>query len=471
MAFTHIPRPSALKSLADVKLAPYWLDSALEPEPAPALEKHIQADLCIVGAGFTGLWTALLSRERYPGQQVVLLEAGSAGMGASGRNGGFVSASITHGFENGLGRWPKEMRHLVKLGQQNLDGIEAAIQKYQIDCDWVRSGELTVAIDSHQVDELRHAADQGREYGENCRFLDQAETCALVNSPLFKAGLLDNDCGMVDPARLVWGLRRACIEQGVNIYENTPVQKLEERKDAVLVTTPAGSVLARKVALATNAYPPLLGKLRRKIVPVYDYVLITEPLTPAQRDSIGWRGRQGVGDSANQFHYSQMTGDGRILWGGYDAVYYPNNGFGPQFDYRRETFERLAEHFLQVFPQLEGIRFTHAWGGAIDTCSRFSAFWGLEHGGKTAYALGYTGLGVGASRFGAQVMLDLLNREDTERTRLEMVRTQPMSFPPEPLRGPVIAFTQWSLAQADQHQGRRNLWLKLLDAMGLGFNS
>ncbi|MGE5464110.1 MAG: FAD-dependent oxidoreductase, partial [Syntrophothermus sp.] len=207
------------------------------------------------------------------------------------------------------------------------------------------------------------------------------------------------------------------------------------------------------------------------VVPVYDYVLVTEPLTSAQRESIGWHGRQGIGDASRQFHYSRTTADGRILWGGYDAVYYWNNGFGEHLEKDSAAFTRLAGHFFQVFPQLEGLRFTHAWGGAIDTCSRYSPFWGTVHHGKTAFALGYTGLGVGASRFGARVLLDILDQKQTERTALEMVRTRPTPFPPEPFRSIGINITRWSMDRADRNQGRENLWLKTMNWLGLGFDS
>ncbi len=191
------------------------------------------------------------------------------------------------------------------------------------------------------------------------------------------------------------------------------------------------------MALATNAYPPLLRRLTHYVVPVYDYVLVTDPLTDAQWSQLGWTGREGVSDTGNQFHYYRTTEDGRILWGGYDAIYHSGNGFGPQYDHNRESYERLAEHFLQTFPQLRGIGFSHAWGGAIDTCSRFSAFWGTAHDGRVAYVAGYTGLGVGASRFGAATMLDLLDGRTTERTELEMVRTQAAAVPAgaDPLLG------------------------------------
>ncbi len=198
---------------------------------------------------------------------------------------------------------------------------------------------------------------------------------------------------------------------------------------------------------------------------------MTEPLDAAQLAAIGWHDRQGLGDSANQFHYFRLSSDNRILWGGYDAIYPYGGKMRAALDQRPETFDRLADHFFACFPQLEGVRFTHAWGGAIDTCSRFSAFFGTAHGGRVAYAAGYTGLGVGATRFGADVMLDLLGGEETERTSLEMVRTKPLPFPPEPFAWAGVALTKWSLARADERGGRRNLWLRAMDRMGMGFDS
>lgn len=471
MIFSNTPRPETLKSLADVKPAPFWLDDPHKPEPASALTAKIAADLAIVGAGFTGLWTALLAKQADPAREVVLLEAGETACGASGRNGGFIASSLTHGFQNGLSRWPKELARLVELGHENLDGIEAAVDQFNIDCDFIRSGEIIVANEGYQIQELRETAAMSLKYGERMEFLEQDQVQALIHSPIYLAGMYDPFVAMVNPAKLAWGLRRACLEVGIRLFERTPVTGLQERRERVILKTPYGEVEAKRAALATNAFPPLLERLSYYIVPVYDYVLMTEPLSKAQRESIGWGGREGVGDSGNQFHYYQITKDGRILWGGYDAVYYWNNGVAPQLENRPASFSRLAEHFFQTFPQLEGLRFTHAWGGVIDTCSRYTAFWGKSLNGKVAYALGYTGLGVGASRFGAHAMLDLLDDRRTARTSLKMVRTKPFPFPPEPFRSLVISITRWSLDLADRNEGRRNLWLKLLDALGLGFDS
>jgi glycine/D-amino acid oxidase-like deaminating enzyme len=228
---------------------------------------------------------------------------------------------------------------------------------------------------------------------------------------------------------------------------------------------------ARQVALGTNAFPSLLRRTRLYTVPVYDYVLVTEPLSAGQLASVGWRNRQGVDDIANQFHYYRLTPDNRILWGGYDAIYHYGRRIRPEYEQRPQTFAKLARHFFTTFPQLEGIRFTHRWAGAIDTCTRFFAFHGTAFGGRVAYAQGFTGLGVAATRFGAQVMLDQLDGQQTTLTSLGMVRRRPLPFPPEPMAYAGIQLTRAALAAADRNQGRRNLWLRGLDRLGIGFDS
>jgi glycine/D-amino acid oxidase-like deaminating enzyme len=199
-------------------------------------------------------------------------------------------------------------------------------------------------------------------------------------------------------------------------------------------------------------------------------VLATEPLTAEQLAAVGWTGRQGISDSGNRFHYYRLTADDRILWGGYDAIYHFGRRIAPALDDRRATHRLLAGQFYETFPQLRGVRFSHRWGGVIDTCTRFCAFFGTAMRGRAAYAMGFTGLGVGASRFAADVMLDLLDGARTERTRLRMVRRRPLPFPPEPLAFIGIQLTRWSLARADV-TGRRNAWLRTLDRLGLGFDS
>ena len=465
--------PSILTHLSHMQPQLYWLDEdPLEPLPHPTLIGDATTDVCIVGAGYTGLWTALLAKEQNPDREVVVLEQRETGAGASGRNGGFCSYSLTHGFMNGYNRFKDEMAIIERMGRENLDGIEATIKRYGIDCNFEWNGELRVAIEEWQMESMVEEARLRNSFGDNVELLTSEQTQARVKSPLYKGSLWDPDgTALVDPARLVWGLERACIKLGVKIFENTHVEWLERTKEGMIVHTPYGSVYAQKVALATNVYRSLIRRAHKYVIPVYDFQLVTEPLTPAQLESIGWKEREGLSDAGNQFHYYRMTKDNEILWGGYDAIYNFRGKVRQEYESDAQTYAHLAEAFLETFPQLKGIKFTHGWGGAIDTCSRFSPFWGKAYGGRVAYVMGYTGLGVGSTRFGAQVMLDLLDGVDNERTRLTMVRKKPLPFPPEPFRFIFIRLTQWSINRADEKQGKRNLWLRLLDLLGLGFDS
>jgi glycine/D-amino acid oxidase-like deaminating enzyme len=460
------------RSLADAAPTSFWLDSPDAPDPAPALRGETACDLAVVGAGYTGLWTALLAKEDHPDRDVLILDARTAGWAASGRNGGFCASSLTHGLANGLQRFPAEVPELERLGRENLDAIEAVIAHHGIPCGFERTGELTVATQPHQLEWLQEEAATARRFGHDVTILDGAQARAEIDSPTYLGALWHKGrTALVDPARLAWGLRGACERLGVRIVEHTPVTSLARDGAGVRLRTADGGVHARQVALATNAFPSLLRRARRFVVPVYDYVLMTEPLTAVQLDAIGWRNRQGVGDITNQFHYYRLTSDNRILWGGYDAIYHWRNGLRDELDQRPETFTKLAEHFFATFPQLDGLRFTHTWGGAIDTSTRFFAFQRTALGGRVAYSLGYTGLGVAATRFGARVMLDLLAGHETDATRLRAVRSRPAPFPPEPLRYAGIQLTRRALARADEQQGRRGPWLRTLDRLGMGFDT
>lgn len=460
-------------ALAGAAPVPFWLDDPGRPEALPALAEDVRCDLAVVGGGYSGLWTALIAKEREPGREVVLVEANRIGWAASGRNGGFAEASLTHGLPNGIDRFEQELPQLVRLGEENLDAMQATVRKYGIDCDWERSGQLSVATAEWQARDLAEYAEVAGKYGEHVEFLDAAAVREQLDSPTYHAGVWDREgCAMVHPAKLAWGLRDACLQLGVRIYEQTRVTGLEKSSTGMQLCTADGrKIAAERVALGTNVFPSLLKRVRPYIVPVYDYALMTEPLTEEQMASIGWRNRQGVGDSANHFHYYRLSADNRILWGGYDAVYHFGNRIAPELDQRPKTFAKLARHFYATFPQLAEVEFSHKWGGVIDTCTRFCAFYDTAYDGRVAYAAGFTGLGVGATRFGARVMLDLLAGTPTELTELDMVRSKPLPFPPEPLKSIGINFTAWSLGRADGNGGRRNLWLRTLDRFGLGFDS
>ena len=450
----------------------FWSDSDDAPAPAPALAGTVDADLAVIGGGFTGLWTALQALEKQPGLRVVVLEAEHCGFGASSRNGGFCDSSLTHGLANGLSHWPEEIETLHRLGRENFSGLADSLERHSIDADFRLCPEIGVATEPWHLENLAEDIEPYRAFGEDVGLLDADEMQARVHSPTYLGGMIRrNDVALVDPARLGWGLRSAVESLGAVVYDHTPANAINRKGNLIEIVTPNGRVRARHGVMATNAYPGPVRRPRRYTIPVYDHVLVTEPLSPQQMASVGWAEREGLGDVSNLFHYYRLTADDRILWGGYDATYHFNNGVGARHDQSEETHLRLAEHFFQTFPQLEGLSFTHRWGGPIGTTTRFTATWGTTHKGRLAWVAGYTGLGVGASRFGARVALDLVYGQQTERTELQMVRKPPVPFPPEPARWASVQLTRKALQRSDRRGGKRGAWLSLLDRFGVGFDS
>lgn len=451
---------------------PFWLDDPARPEPRAPHQGIGHADLVVVGGGFTGLWAALCALERDPGRSVVVLEGGRLAHSASGRNGGFCVASITHGDANGRARWPTEMPLLRRLGAESFARLLASIETHGIDCDLEATGELSLAIAPWQADELAEESAALTEAGVEHVFLDETAIRREIDSPLACAGILEtNGAVMVNPAKLAWGLARAIEDLGGTIHEGTTAVSLQRRGTCVVVETTGGSVAAQHVVVATAAFSPLVKRTAGRVVPVYDYVLMTEPLTSEQLDSIGWRHRRGIGDAGNQFHYLRLTADNRILFGGYEAVYRFKQKVDPRFDQDPSIFAVLEQHFDAMFPTLREVGFSHRWGGAIDTSTRFAAAATRSHDGRVVTVNGFTGLGVGASRFFASTALDLLDGSVTEATSLEMIRKAPVPFPPEPIRFLGIEATRRAIAAADANDGRRGPWLRLLDRLGLGFDS
>jgi glycine/D-amino acid oxidase-like deaminating enzyme len=460
------------RSYADAVPRPFWLDSPGAPPARDPVPGDAHADLAIVGGGLSGLWAAVQAKQLDPTREVVLLEAQTLGYGATGRSGGFINSSLTHGLANGMARFPEEMPLVERLGRLNFDHTVVALAQFEIDCDLELSGDLAVALEPHEERWLEQDAAELERLGHDVTLLDRDAVRTELDSPTYRAGLWQRSgAGILDPAKLAWGLAGTAESLGARLHERTPVTRMRDRGDAVALEIPGGSMRARHVLLATGAFNSPVRAVRRRVVPVWDYVLVSEPLDAAQLSVLGWQHRQGVSDSANRFHYYRLTADNRILWGGYDAIYHFRNGIGPDRAQRDATFARLAHHFFRTFPLVEDLRFTHRWGGPIDTCSRFFAFYGLSRGGRVAHVAGHTGLGIGASRFAARVALDLLAGRETEATRSRLVRSRPLPFPPEPLRWAVIQATRHALARADRRQGRRGAWLRLLDRLGLGYDS
>jgi glycine/D-amino acid oxidase-like deaminating enzyme len=449
----------------------YWLDGA-PPARAPISGAH-RADVVVVGAGFTGLWTSLALLDEDPSMRIVVLEGATVGHGASGRNGGFVEPSLTHGLANGRSHFPDELDELVRLGADNLRGLHDDVERYEIDCDLQAAGFLDVATEPWQLADLADAASLYRRVGQEVELLDAEDVRRALDSPTYLGGLHRPTAGaLVDPGRLVRGLADAAQKRGARLYEHSPVRRLARDGSGVVAHTRNGSVTARRAVVATNAYSHrLVSRTGRYFVPVYDYVLVTQPLDAEQLSRIGWKRRQGVSDAGNQFHYYRLTRDDRILWGGYDAVYRFGNAVGPHLDHRRATYELLARHFRQTFPQLHDVGFAWSWGGPIATTTRFTVIFGEALRGRAVYALGYTGLGVAATRFAGRVLTERVLERSSPLLELDLTRTRPVPFPPEPLRWLGVQLTRRAIARADRRGGHRGPWLRALDRVGIGFDS
>jgi glycine/D-amino acid oxidase-like deaminating enzyme len=468
-------------ALGGARHAVFWLDDLAERVVHPALSASATADIAVVGGGYTGLWSALLAKQRHPGARVVLVEGRSVGWAASGRNGGFCGTRLAH--RDGRGRPPDEPEALTRLGQENLAAIGSAVSDLGLDCQWERTGVIDLAIEPHQIDWLQDAAAGAARTGAPHTFLDRAKLRAEIASPLYEAGLVrPDDAALVHPARLATELARIASELGVEIFQRTRVTGLARTgrgaSDAVVLrtTSPAGdaTVRADRVLLGTSAFPSLLRRYRRHTVPVREHVIATEPLSAEVLGAIGWRGRQGLADLANRSSSYRLTADHRIVFGSDGGA--PSGGReGWAHQDRPEPYRRLAEHLLTTFPQLEGIRLTHRWSGLADLSTRSGAVFGQAAGGRIQHAAGLAGHGVAGSHFAAQVMLDRLDTLDgspaTERTALALVRRPPLPFPPEPVATLAVRATRRALDQADHQGGRRNALLRSLDALGLGLDT
>ncbi len=461
-----------LRALADTKFACFWLDQEGRPERLDRLKNSQQCELLIVGGGFTGMWAAIQAKERNPDLDIVLIEATEIGDGASGRNGGFLQASLAHGDNNADYHFPGEKDRLIELGHQNLREFIETLDRYNIDARYECNGSIGVTTRPEQNEGMAEWAEEAREAGDDVVWFNREEIQREINSPTYQGGLWyrGGQDGLVDPAYLCWGLKKIILSLGVRVFEGTPMVRMDTRTGGMTVECPGGSIRCQKILMATNAFHNPIGRIRRSVIPVWDYVVVTEPMSPEQREKIGWKRRQGLSNSANMFHYYRLTHDDRIVWGGGTTVnYYYGNRRDAGVSDPRDRMEKLSADFFETFPQLDGIRFTHRWGGIIASSTRFCMVPGSAYDGRVAWSVGYTGLGVGATRFGARVGLELLGYDPTDILDMSFVRKKALPWPPEPFRWIGVTLTRKEMSRADRNHGKRGLWLKILDRLNLGF--
>jgi glycine/D-amino acid oxidase-like deaminating enzyme len=463
-----------LDALKNTKLGSVWHDPDVMPEPLPPLSGDTSCELLIVGGGFTGLWAALQVKEREPKTDVILIEKTFVGDGASGRCGGFIQHYLAHGETNTAERFPGEAERLEELGKQNLKELLESLERYGIDAHYEKSGRSRIALDETSAAELHNDYQVAKAAGLDVVWFNKDEMRGQVNSPKFHGGVWyrDGQNGTVDPGRLCWGLKKVLIELGVRIFEDTPLLNFAPLDEEIMHSQcEDGAIFSKKIMMATNAYPSKISRLNRPIIPVWDYQLATEPLTEEQLQSIGWhKSRIPLGSYANMFHYSRLTKDNRITWGGGGAVrYYFNKGIDKHYEDAQARYEQLASEFYDIFPQLKNVKFSHKWGGIIATSTRFCMVPGVAHEGRVAWCVGYTGLGVGATRFGARIGIELLGYQPSAILDMKFVTSRTLPWAPEPLRWLGVKLTQSALLKADKNGGKRGLWLKFLDMLNLGF--
>lgn len=462
-------KPTALSvedALSRTKLSPYWLDNPAQPAAEPKLTRDTTADLLIVGGGFTGLWAAVQAKEQMPELNVVVIEAGRVAHGASGRAGGIISTSVMHGLPNAVRVFPNDIAQLEEFGHRNLDGFEDTLKRYDIDADIEWNGEMTVAVDPDHVEHLRADYDLHTQYGHDVVLLGEQATREQLNSPLFAGALWSrNRSGIVHPAKLAWGLKRAALSLGVRLYEHSPLTSVKDEGETVFVKTLDGSVRAPRVLFGSGTAKVGIPDINRRVLQVRDHVLATEPLTDEQLARIGWKNRQGIYDTRTQLNYFRLTKSNNIIFGGLVSYHFDGDP-NPAQDEQRETYYRLAEAFYKTFPQLGDVRFSHAWGGPIDYCSRGSVFAKRYLGGKGVFVAGYTGFGVAASRFGAFMGLNILFGRNSPEQALDIAKLSPTYIPPEPVRWLAAKVTFHAFDGADAEGGWKRAWIKGIKAMG-----
>jgi glycine/D-amino acid oxidase-like deaminating enzyme len=456
----------AQQALRDVTLFPLWLDNKAAPSVEPQLIGRTEADLLIVGGGFTGLWAAIQAKEADPIRNVVLIEAGKVAYGASGRPGAIVSTSLMHGLHNAVRIFPNDIQELERLGQDNMNGFLDTLERHNIDAQQNWGGELTVAIGDDRVPDVVEEYELHKQYGHDVELLDKEQVRAQVNSPLYCGAAWNKKLsGTVHPAMLAWGLKAAAIKLGVRLHEMTPMETIEDKGAHVIVKTHDGEVKTAKVLLCTNAFAAGHKHIKRRVVAIRDRIIATEPLSEEQQERIGWKNRQGVYDTRTQLNYTRMTKDNRITFGG-RLTYYYGGDTDPSGDRLVEPYHRLAMAFNKTFPQLDDIRFTHAWSGPIALTTRMAVHFQSYYGDNVVWAGGYSGFGVSTSRFGARIGLAKLDRLDLPELKLDFATTMPNRVPPEPFRWLGSKITLYALDTADEKGGWRHGWLKLVDALG-----
>jgi glycine/D-amino acid oxidase-like deaminating enzyme len=442
--------------MTDYRSFSFWLETSGDDlTPRPALDRAIEADVAILGAGYTGLWTAYYLLKADPSLRVVVLEAEIAGFGASGRNGGWCSSKLNVDLDGLAGRYGADAaRALQHAMHDTVDEVGRACAAEGIDAHYVKGGSLFVARHPYQVRGLQdwHAMHRrlGLDGGQEILDADGLARRLRVRGGL--AAWYSPDYATLHPGRLARGLARAVERLGGRLFERTRVVEFRPgrapSRPAVL-RTPGGDVRAATVVLAGEAYLTRLRPLHRQLLPIYSLIVLTEPLTDAQWRAIGWEARECVASFRLTVDYLTRTADGRILFGGRGAPYHYGSGIADAFDRDPETHDMLRGLTRDWFPMLAGVRFTHAWGGPIGVPRDWMPTVSHDPATGIASARGYTGHGVATANLAGRTLAARITGADSPLLKLPLVDHRSPDWEPEPLRWLAVRYVQRAFARLD----------------------
>lgn len=431
-----------------------WLDTLDGPTRRPALQGELDVDVAIVGAGFTGLWTAYYLAELDPSLRIAVVDGEHIGFGASGRNGGWAVAELAAGIGRytALGSRDGSLR-LMRALFDAVDEMARVIAAEGIECGFAKGGNIRLARNraqaDRQVEEVEHYHSLGFT-DDDFRLLSAADAEAHCNATRVERGIMFAHCAAVDPARLVYGLAGACEAAGVTILERSAIERVEPGR----LVGATGNVNAAVVVQATEAYTRDLKGQRRALVPVYSRMIATEPLSDAQWDQIGLQGRPTFSDDRYMVIYGQRTEDGRIAFGGRGVPYLYGSKIDPASEVRGDSHQLVHDALVDLFPLLTDVEVTHRWGGVLGVPRDWTPFVRFDRPSGVGVAGGYVGEGVLAANLAGRTMAELITDTASERTDLPWVGHTPRRWEPEPLRWVAIRGSRRLMAAGDAVEDR-----------------
>ncbi len=441
----------------DVRRLSLWWDTLPEEllgPPRPPLDGDHEADVAIVGGGFTGLWTAFYLLEHAPQLRVVVLEREVAGYGASGRNGGWCSALFPTSWEKLARRTSRERAVAMQRAMfATVDEIGRVVEAEGIDCRWAKGGTLHLARSAVQLARAEEEVARARAWGfgeEDYRLLGADETRSRAHARGVRGATFTPHCAAIHPARLVRSLAQAVERRGGVVHEGSEVLALEPG----IARTAHGSVRARHVVRATEGYTAGLPGYRREVAPVYSMMIATEPLPEQVWATIGLAERPTFNDLRHLIIYGQRTADGRLAFGGRGAPYHFGSAVRPEFDQHQDVFSALRATLVELFPAVADAAITHRWGGPLGIARDWSASVGVDASTGVGWAGGYVGDGVGTSNLAGRTLADLILGRDTDLLRLPWVGHRSRPWEPEPLRWTGVNAGLRAMTLADQEERR-----------------